>query len=173
MEDIARELGRYPLEAFKFLHQGLDFTVRHVHGASDQALEAFGRWMEQQGITPDDLEALIDEQRLPEQIVEMINHYGGVHGVREKLNRHVGGTELCWGLRDLAMKRWGLMAPAVLGSWGIRGTRDFGRMVFALVENHILQKQPEDRLKDFEDVYSFDTAFFGPYKIAKEVDGDE
>jgi uncharacterized repeat protein (TIGR04138 family) len=171
VEEVARELGRYSLEAFEFLHQGLDFTVRHIHGAPDPALAAFGKWMEQQGISADDLESLIDEQRLPEQILEMINHYGGVHGIREKLNRHVGGQELCWGLRDLAMRRWGLMAPAVLGSWGIRQTRDFGRMVFALVDNNILQKQPEDRLKDFDNVYSFDTAFTGAYKIAD--DGDE
>lgn len=171
IEEVARELGRYPLEAFSFLQQGLDYTVQQIHGAPEPAVEAFAKSLEQQGLTIGELETMYMEQRLPEQIVDLIGDLGGMPSLREKLNRHVSGEDLCWGLRDLALRRWGLMAPAVLGSWGIRETRDFGRMVFALVENNILQKQPEDRLKDFDNVYSFDTAFTGAYKFASE--GDE
>lgn len=72
---------------------------------------------------------------------------------------HVTGEQLCLGLRDLAARKWGLLAPTVLARWGIRGTLDFGRIVYALVDNHYMKKQPTDSLEDFRDVYDFNTAF--------------
>jgi uncharacterized repeat protein (TIGR04138 family) len=66
---------------------------------------------------------------------------------------------------DLALEQWGLLAPVVLRHWGIRSTKDFGRMVFALVDHGLLQKQPDDDIRDFENVYDFETAFVKSYKI--------
>ncbi|MBW7905392.1 MAG: hypothetical protein H3C42_07475 [Phycisphaerae bacterium] len=77
---------------------------------------------------------------------------------------HVTGQQLCEGLRDLAIQRWGLLARDVLASWGIHSTRDFGEMVFLLVRNELLGKQDSDRLEDFDDVFDFDEAF-GTYGI--------
>jgi uncharacterized repeat protein (TIGR04138 family) len=50
------------------------------------------------------------------------------------------------------------MASTVLNQWHINGTRDFGEIVFALVENEFLQKEPEDKIEDFDEVFSFDEA---------------
>lgn len=63
------------------------------------------------------------------------------------------GRQLCVGLRELAVERWGLMAKTVLNTWNIHETRDFGEMVFVLVDNEFLQKTENDRRDDFTDVY--------------------
>lgn len=163
--DIAHELGRYSVDAFEFLHEGLDYTVRKVHGPADNSLESVIRWARENDIDFDNLEALIENDELPAAVVNVIEELGGAAEFRQKSNRHVGGQELCWGLRDLALEKWGVMASAVLGSWGLTRTVDFGRMVFALVDNDLLQKQPDDRIEDFENVFDFRTAFTNSYRI--------
>ena len=73
--------------------------------------------------------------------------------------RHVSGAQLCEGLRELALKRWGMMARSVLEKWNIKRTRDFGEIVFLLVDNGWMQKEPGDQLEDFDNVYDFRKAF--------------
>lgn len=92
-----------------------------------------------------------------------------VHGQPEKAlmdlpdhERHVSGQQLCIGLRDYALHRYGLMSKAVLNKWGIRGTRDFGQIIFAMVEAGLMRKTDEDTLDDFDGVYDFDEAFADP-----------
>jgi uncharacterized repeat protein (TIGR04138 family) len=80
-------------------------------------------------------------------------------------NRHVTGQDLCEGLRELALENWGLLARTVLGRWNIRKTLDFGRIVFALVDNGYMQKTEDDGIEDFKDVYDFRTAFESDYRI--------
>ncbi len=165
IEAIVKEMERYPLEAFDFLHRGLDFTVQRIHGPHDSNLVQLSKLMGDNDISLDDLADLQSAGQLSEGMETLIEQLGGISSLRERMNRHVGGRELCWGLRDCALEQWGLMASSVLKCWGIGATRDFGRMVFALVDNNLLQKQDEDDLSDFEDVYSFDTAFDNAYKI--------
>lgn len=78
-------------------------------------------------------------------------------------SRHITGRELAEGCRDLAIDRYGLIARHVLDFWGIRSTRDFGEIVFALVECGVLVKQDDDRIADFEGVFCFQDAFEGAY----------
>ena len=56
-------------------------------------------------------------------------------------------------------------ASAVLRHWKIESTRDFGAMIFALIDAELLQKQREDRVEDFEGVFDFDDAFDRAYRI--------
>ncbi|HEX8903242.1 MAG TPA: Minf_1886 family protein, partial [Longimicrobiaceae bacterium] len=70
------------------------------------------------------------------------------------------------GCRDLALERYGPMARSVLEYWGIRDTRDFGEIVFALVELGILVKQDGDSLDDFDGVFCFADAFEQNYPWA-------
>ena len=74
-------------------------------------------------------------------------------------SRHVDGRDLCFGLKDYAIKRYGLLARTVLRRWGITRTEDFGRIVFAMVEAGLMRKTEEDSLQDFTQVYDFDEAF--------------
>lgn len=120
MQDVVREDGRYPQEAFAFLHDGLNRAVAHMRddGAS-----------------------------------------GDVEGTAAGEQKHVTGAQLCLSLRDLAAERWGMLAKTVLARWQIRGTIDFGSMVYLLIDNGFMRKTPEDSLDDFRDVYDFETAF--------------
>jgi len=79
--------------------------------------------------------------------------------------RHVTGRELLEGIKDLALKRYGRMAKAVLNSWGVKTTDDFGAIVFSLVDAGLLSKTPEDRVEDFHDVYDFDEVFVRSYDV--------
>ena len=72
---------------------------------------------------------------------------------------HVTGRELLEGLRDYARERFGLMARTVLNQWGVKGTADFGEIVFNLVEEQIMSKQDSDTRADFENVYDFEQVF--------------
>jgi uncharacterized repeat protein (TIGR04138 family) len=92
-----------------------------------------------------------------------------VHGQAESAlieledeQRHVSGQQLCLGLRDYAIQRYGLMSKAVLNKWGIRNTRDFGQIIFAMVEAGLMRKTDDDTLDDFDGVYEFDEAFADP-----------
>ena len=91
-----------------------------------------------------------------------------IHGARRKqpgMSRHVSGQDLCEGLREFALHRWGLMAGPVLERWNVRRTLDFGKIVFALVDKGLMQKTDEDQLDDFRDVYDFKNAFEAGYRI--------
>jgi uncharacterized repeat protein (TIGR04138 family) len=80
-------------------------------------------------------------------------------------SQHVSGRDLCEGLREYALKKWGLLAPTVLSRWNVRRTLDFGKIVFALVDNGLMRKTDEDQLDDFRDVYDFKSAFECGYRI--------
>ncbi len=107
IEEIARQTGRYSPAAFKFVYEGLGYTVQNV----------------------------------------------------TKEPRHVSGQILCEGLRRMALERYGRLALLVLKSWGLRTTRDFGQIVYILIDNEWMSAQPTDSIDDFNDVYDFEAAF--------------
>jgi uncharacterized repeat protein (TIGR04138 family) len=72
---------------------------------------------------------------------------------------HVTGQQLCMGLLDFAIARYGMLAPAVLDRWRIHRTDDFGRMVFAMIDVGIMAKTPSDSMEDFRSVYDFAEVF--------------
>ncbi len=84
-----------------------------------------------------------------------------VHGAPDA-GRHVSGQQLCLGLRDYAIHRYGMLAKTVLNRWGVRRTEDFGRMIFTLVEAGAVRPSEHDRVEDFQNVYDFDEAFAQP-----------
>jgi uncharacterized repeat protein (TIGR04138 family) len=76
---------------------------------------------------------------------------------------HVSGRELLDGIAVLAKREFGPTAKMVLEGWGLRETRDFGEIVFSLVEAGLLGKTEEDSIEDFVDVYDFDEVFVKRY----------
>lgn len=88
-----------------------------------------------------------------------------VHGEHAALDaapdesRHVSGQQLCLGLRDFAIKQYGMLARTVLNRWGVRRTDDFGRIVFAMIDLQLMRKTEQDSLEDFRAVYDFGEAF--------------
>ena len=73
--------------------------------------------------------------------------------------RHLTGQELCEALRVFALEQFGLMAPLVLGRWGIRSTSDVGEIVYNLIAAGLMKKSANDRREDFNNVYEFAEAF--------------
>lgn len=116
---IRQKAGPYPQEAYQFVRDGLQHTVKLTHG--DDASQA--------------------------------------SNAQPGAEKHVSGQQLCLGLRDYAVSRYGLMARTVLERWGIRRTDDFGRIVFAMIDAGLMRKSDEDCLEDFQGVFEFDEGF--------------
>ncbi len=72
---------------------------------------------------------------------------------------HISGQELLAGIRELACERYGRLARLVFEMWGVTTTRDFGEIVFHLVDAEILSKRETDSVADFDAVFDFATAF--------------
>ena len=107
LEDIAKEDGRYNAAAYKFVYDGLGYTIRNV--ASEP--------------------------------------------------KHVSGQILCEGLRQVAVEKYGRLALLVLNSWGIKCTRDFGEIVYTLIDHEWMSAQSTDNIDDFNSVYDFKAVF--------------
>jgi len=78
---------------------------------------------------------------------------------------HVSGQILCRGLEKLALEKWGRLAMLVLNSWNIKTTRDFGEIVYLMMENKWMSAQPTDSIDDFSDVYEFKADFKDNFKF--------
>ena len=86
------------------------------------------------------------------------------HVLRED-EAHITGRELCEGMRDLALRKFGLMSMTVLRHWGVESTEDIGRIVFELIERGEMRKTEHDTPEDFEDLFDFESAFERDYKF--------
>ena len=83
---------------------------------------------------------------------------------KEKKPRQISGAELSAGLRAYALDQYGPLTMTVLERWGVRTTRDFGEIVFLLLEAGLLGKTEEDKIEDFDNLYDFDAAFRAPFR---------
>ena len=77
--------------------------------------------------------------------------------------RHVTGQELLDGIRQFALQQFGPLTVMVFEEWGVKNCRDFGEMVFNMVENSLLAKTEKDTREDFQDGYDFTEAFRKPF----------
>lgn len=84
-------------------------------------------------------------------------------GKLDKTN-HLSGQQLLEGIRQYAIEQYGPMARTVLENWGVKNCRDFGNIVFNLVECKVLGKTDRDSPEDFDQGYSFTAAFDKPFR---------
>ena len=117
------EPRQYSAKAVEFIHHGLDYTVKHIHGPE----------------VPEAAQC-----------------------------RHVSGQQLCDGLRELALARWGRMARTVLHCCNVCDTMDFGQIVFSLIDVGMMQKVEGDTIEDFRNVYDFQTVFETDYRFPSQ-----
>jgi uncharacterized repeat protein (TIGR04138 family) len=110
-----------------------------------------------------------------EFVYEALNHTQKLLGrtaptdpAQVEKEHHVSGKELLEGIRDLALREFGLMARTVFHLWGIQRTDDFGEIVFNLVEANLMSKTDEDTRQDFHEVYNLDQALVQGYRIELE-----
>ncbi len=90
---------------------------------------------------------------------------------RRGQDRHVTGPELLEGIRQQAFVEFGPMAITVFEEWGVRCCRDFGEIVFNLVEIGQFSKTAEDSRTDFDGGYDFADAFRKPFLPAGKLSG--
>jgi uncharacterized repeat protein (TIGR04138 family) len=77
--------------------------------------------------------------------------------------RHITGQELLDGIRQFALNQFGPMVVTVLEEWGVHNSRDFGEIVFNMVEIDLLAKTEDDNRDDFNSGYDFTDAFRKPF----------
>jgi uncharacterized repeat protein (TIGR04138 family) len=90
---------------------------------------------------------------------------------RGEPSRHVTGVELLNGLRVYALDQFGPLSKTVLNAWGIRQCRDFGEIVFNLIEYKVFSKTDSDRREDFDSAYDFEDAFVRPFLPVRRRSG--
>lgn len=169
LRDLVQHVGRYPEDAFLFVKDGLTYTAERLHGPETDTHRKIQHYLSTNDLEWGDVVAQYDAGTLPTDLTEAIDAAGGC----DKINRHVSGRDLCWGLRDFALERWGLLARTVLESWRVRNTHDFGKIVFGFIDFDLMRKQPEDDVGDFSNVYSFKEAFDEPFFIGADAEEDE
>jgi uncharacterized repeat protein (TIGR04138 family) len=89
---------------------------------------------------------------------------------RSGQNRHVTPAQLLEGIREFALEQYGPMALTVLAEWNIRSCKDFGEIVFIMVEHSLLAKTEKDSREDFEGGYDFYEAFRKPFLPQSSID---
>jgi uncharacterized repeat protein (TIGR04138 family) len=134
---IRARASEFPESAYQFIRDGLTYTVARVHGA-EGADEPF------EGAEPKHGQAMNGEDGHPHRV---------------RATRHVTGRDLSLGLRDYAMQRYGMLAGAVMRRWGIRGTEDWGVLVYAMIDRGEMRASERDSLDDFRGVFDFDEVF--------------
>ena len=82
--------------------------------------------------------------------------------------RHVSGQELLDGIRRFALNQFGPMVVTVFEEWGVHNCRDFGEIVFNMVESSLLAKTEKDTRTDFQNGYDFTEAFRKPFWPAQK-----
>ena len=105
-------------------------------------------------------------------VKEALDHTQKSIGRQHRGRKHVTGQELLAGIRDYALAQYGPMTMMLLDEWGVHNCRDFGELVFNMVEIGWLAKTEEDSRADFEGGYDFTEAFRKPFLPAgKQTSG--
>ena len=86
--------------------------------------------------------------------------------------RHVSGQELLDGIRQFALNQFGPMTVTVFEEWGVRNCRDFGEIVFNMVESSLLARTEKDTRDDFQNGYDFTETFRKPFWPAQKSNSE-
>jgi uncharacterized repeat protein (TIGR04138 family) len=143
---------RYRLDAYVFVFEALRY-----------AQEVLGLGTEEAADTSEDA---ADDQEKDEQPADepaADDSVAGDEGDRDE--RHLTGQELCEAIRLYALEQYGYMAKSVLNHWGVQSTKDFGEIVFNLIEIGQMRKTSGDRREDFKEVFEFEKGFHRDFEI--------
>lgn len=161
--------GPYPIEAYEFVQEGLRHTVdrilrhtRSLHGATEPVGgESFDGTMPGQHGQHGHMGNLGNAAGSPFETAAEFSF-------ADSDSRHITGQQLCIGLREYAIQRYGMLAPVVLRHWNVLRTEDFGRIVYRLIDVGLMSRTPDDSLTDFVGVYEFDEVF-GAAQLAARI----
>lgn len=80
-------------------------------------------------------------------------------------DRHITGQELLTGLCSQAGALFGPLAAHVWRAWGVHEALDWGRIVFLLVEDELLNRRETDSIDDFRQDLDFEEVFVQHYEL--------
>ena len=139
MADCARQDRRYRYEAYKFVQSALEYAQTELMLGEVRPTE------------PAEWDEMLEESWAAQE--------GAAAPRQPREARHLTGRELCEATRLLAQREFGVLAPLVLGHWGLHSTSDIGEVVFNMIDIGLFRKSKNDRREDFDDVFDFATAF--------------
>lgn len=122
LDRVIRDDPRYPLEAYEFLCDSVEYTQ-----------EMLGRAPREEDHPDADC--------------------------------HITGGELVRGACELAVREFGLLAPAVFKAWNIRRTDDVGNIVFNLIRAEQLSQSDRDDPDDFRDLFDLAQALADGFQM--------
>ncbi len=102
-------------------------------------------------------------------VKDALNYTQRSIGRQRRARKHVTGQELLDGIRAFALEKYGPMTVMLLDEWGVHNCRDFGEIVFNMVEIGWLAKTEDDSRADFEGGYDFFEAFRKPFLPASKL----
>ncbi len=79
--------------------------------------------------------------------------------------KHITGEQLCLGLAQLAVGKWGRLAKMVFDQWRVRTTRDLGEIVYLMIGHKWMSAQEADSIEDFNDLFDFEQMFEKDFKF--------
>ncbi len=99
-----------------------------------------------------------------------LEHAATHYGKGEKAS-HLSADQLYAGACSYALSEYGPLATKVLQFWGIYTNKDFGDVVFKLIEVGVFRKQKGDTQEEFETLPPLDAMLNAPYN--GELDNTE
>lgn len=136
MYNLLQRDPRFKFDAYQFVRESLAYAHEHMLNPVPQPDAPVGK-------------AAMDQRK----------QHAGFTG------HHITGQQLCEACRQYGLQQYGYLAGMVLASWGVRSTSDFGEIVYNLIAIEQMRKSESDRREDFDDVYSFDTAFLPQFDL--------
>lgn len=82
---------------------------------------------------------------------------------KEDKSPHLSARELYLGACAYALDEYGPMAAKVLEFWGLKSSRDFGNVVYNLIEVGVFGKQKGDTQEEFETLPDLQSILSSPY----------
>ena len=162
--------NRYHFDAYIFVFESLRFAQEKLGMGVEQASEAPKTGGDATSVPPPSIITPPSEAWSEDPCDSDVDpgKPSGNLGDRsaEETARHVSGQELCEAMRIYAHKQYGLLAKNVLNHWRIHSTRDFGEIVFNLIEIGEMRKTPHDCRGDFDNVFDFEQGFESGFEIS-------
>ena len=78
---------------------------------------------------------------------------------------HISVPDFIRGARELALRDFGMMAPAVFRAWGVRRSDDLGEIVFNLIGAGLMDPAAADDRGAFHDACDLETGLVDGYRI--------
>jgi uncharacterized repeat protein (TIGR04138 family) len=87
-----------------------------------------------------------------------------------KFESPLSAMEIMRGLKVMGWLEYGLLAPEVFKKWGVKEGKDFGFIIYHLVEAGLLKKSQNESIQDFTRGFSFDYTDYDYWSIEDDKD---